>query len=118
VGWIGDSLWAYPQTLSGGERQRAAIARSVIGKPELLLADEPTGSVDAPMARRLLQLFIELNKLGTTILLATHDQQLLRLIKSPIIEIIGGSLAIKADPIPPTKSGVPLVSKANEKSTN
>ena len=61
---LGDRMHSYPHVLSGGEKQRAAIARAVINKPELLLADEPTGNVDPQMARRLLRLFIELNRLG------------------------------------------------------
>lgn len=74
---LGDRLDAFPPVLSGGEQQRVAIARAVITKPELLLADEPTGNVDPTHAERLLRLFIELNRLGTTILLATHDHYLM-----------------------------------------
>ena len=67
---------ARPATLSGGEQQRVAIARAVIGRPQLLVADEPTGNVDPDMSARLLHLFQELNKLGTTIVIATHDANL------------------------------------------
>ncbi|MEO1199498.1 MAG: cell division ATP-binding protein FtsE [Pseudomonadota bacterium] len=70
---LGDRIAAFPPVLSGGEKQRVAIARAVITHPELLLADEPTGNVDPPMARRLLKLFTELHRLGTTVLIATHD---------------------------------------------
>ena len=84
---LGDRMYAYPSVLSGGEKQRAAIARAVIGKPELLLADEPTGNVDPQMARRLLRLFIELNRLGTSVLIATHDHQLMRQYKAPRLEL-------------------------------
>jgi cell division transport system ATP-binding protein len=70
---LGHRMDAYPPILSGGEKQRAAIARAVIGRPQLLLADEPTGNVDPTLARRLLRLFIELNKAGTAVVLATHD---------------------------------------------
>jgi cell division transport system ATP-binding protein len=70
---LGDRMGALPPVLSGGEKQRAAIARAVIGRPELLLADEPTGNVDPNLAKRLLRLFIELNKSGTSIVIATHD---------------------------------------------
>jgi cell division transport system ATP-binding protein len=78
--WVGleDRMHSYPSVLSGGEKQRAAIARAVIGKPELLLADEPTGNVDPQMARRLLRLFVELNKLGTSVVIATHDHELMK----------------------------------------
>ncbi len=70
---LGERLFALPPVLSGGEKQRAAIARAVIARPELLLADEPTGNVDPSLAQRLLRLFVELNKSGTSILIATHD---------------------------------------------
>ncbi|MEX2034287.1 MAG: ATP-binding cassette domain-containing protein, partial [Xanthobacteraceae bacterium] len=70
---LGDRMSALPPVLSGGEKQRAAIARAVIARPQLLLADEPTGNVDPNLAQRLLRLFIELNKSGTTVMIATHD---------------------------------------------
>jgi cell division transport system ATP-binding protein len=70
---LGDRMHAFPPVLSGGEKQRAAIARALIVKPDLLLADEPTGNVDPSLARRLLRLFMELNRLGTAIVIATHD---------------------------------------------
>jgi cell division transport system ATP-binding protein len=70
---LGDKMWVHPPVLSGGEKQRAAIARALITKPEILLADEPTGNVDPPLAQRLLRLFIELNRLGTSVVIATHD---------------------------------------------
>ena len=77
--WVGlsDRITAKPQTLSGGEQQRVAIARAVIARPEILVADEPTGNVDPDMAERLLHLFESLNKLGTTVVVATHDFHLL-----------------------------------------
>jgi len=79
LAWVGlgDRADAKPATLSGGEQQRVAIARSVIDRPELLVADEPTGNVDPEMAKRLLHLFDALNKLGTTVVIATHDIHLL-----------------------------------------
>jgi cell division transport system ATP-binding protein len=74
---LGDRINALPAVLSGGEKQRAAIARALIGRPELLLADEPTGNVDPDMAWRLLRLFVELHKSGTSVVIATHDVTLM-----------------------------------------
>src|SRR3978361_1600596 len=70
---LGDRIDALPPVLSGGEKQRAAIARAVIARPQLLLADAPTGNVDPHLAHGLRRLFIELNKSGTTVVIATHD---------------------------------------------
>ena len=94
LSWVGlaDQAQAYPPVLSGGEKQRAAIARAVIGKPELLLADEPTGNVDPALARRLLHLFVELNRLGTTVLIATHDHKLVQQVKAPVLHLERGEL--------------------------
>jgi cell division transport system ATP-binding protein len=79
LAWVGlaDRASARPPTLSGGEQQRVAIARAVINRPELLVADEPTGNVDAEMANRLMGLFTALNRLGTTVVVATHDMGLI-----------------------------------------
>jgi len=74
---LGERMNALPVVLSGGEKQRAAIARALIVRPELLLADEPTGNVDPGLARRLLRLFIELHKFGTAVVIATHDLTLM-----------------------------------------
>jgi|TARA_R110002126_G_scaffold54099_13_gene146406 cell division transport system ATP-binding protein len=74
---LGERMHVRPQVLSGGEKQRVAIARALIDRPEILLADEPTGNVDPPMALRLLSLFKELNRLGTAVLIATHDLTLM-----------------------------------------
>jgi cell division transport system ATP-binding protein len=92
---LGDRVNALPPVLSGGEQQRAAIARAVVGQPDLLLADEPTGNVDPALASRLLRLFVELNKLGTTILIATHDVHLLQQFDAPRLELNKGELTIK-----------------------
>lgn len=89
---LGEVLDALPPTLSGGEKQRVAIARAVVAKPELLIADEPTGNVDPDMARRLLRLFVELNRLGTTVLIATHDMGLIRSSKAPVYHLHEGRL--------------------------
>jgi cell division transport system ATP-binding protein len=70
---LGERMHALPPVLSGGEKQRAAIARAVIARPQLLLADEPTGNVDPGLGQRLLRLFVELNKSGTAVVIATHD---------------------------------------------
>src|SRR3954471_9944244 len=74
---LGERMHVLPPVLSGGEKQRAAIARALIVRPELLLADEPTGNVDPALARRLLRLFVELNRSGTSVVIATHDATLL-----------------------------------------
>ena len=70
---LGDRMHVLPPVLSGGEKQRAAIARALIDQPAILLADEPTGNVDPPLARRLLRLFVELHRSGTSVVIATHD---------------------------------------------
>ena len=94
--WVGlaDRMAARPATLSGGEQQRVAIARAVIGRPDLLVADEPTGNVDPDMAVKLLRLFEALNRLGTTVVVATHDVHLLRKVpESLIMRLDKGRLA-------------------------
>lgn len=94
--WIGlsDRADARPATLSGGEQQRVAIARAVIGRPQILVADEPTGNVDPDMANRLIGLFEALNRLGTTIVVATHDLHLInRVDNAQMMRLERGSLS-------------------------
>jgi cell division transport system ATP-binding protein len=103
--WVGleDRMHARPASLSGGEQQRVGIARAVIGRPELLVADEPTGNVDPEMAVKLLRLFEALNRLGTTVVVATHDMHLLQ--KVPDRSSCGWTGA--RCPIPPARCAIP-----------
>ncbi len=98
--WVGlhGRLNAMPHELSGGEQQRVAIARAVVNKPSLLLADEPTGNVDDEAALKLLHLFVELNRMGTTILLATHQPSLVEKIGKPSLHLRHGKLYSVNDP--------------------
>ncbi|WP_299151486.1 ATP-binding cassette domain-containing protein [uncultured Tateyamaria sp.] len=86
MAWVGltNRADALPPELSGGERQRAALARAVIMSPEVVLADEPTGNVDWEMSQRLLKLLVELNRMGKTVLIATHDLSLIRAAKAQV----------------------------------
>lgn len=94
LAWVGlgDRMEARPSTLSGGEQQRLAIARAVVTRPDLILADEPTGSVDAVMAERLLKLFQSMNRLGTTVLIASHDQALAERSGATLLRLDSGRL--------------------------
>jgi cell division transport system ATP-binding protein len=93
--WVGLSrhLEAHPAELSGGEQQRVAIARAVITRPALLLADEPTGNLDDGQAERLMQLFKEMNRIGTTVIVATHNEALVGRHLAPALHISDGRLA-------------------------
>ena len=91
---LGERIHVLPPVLSGGEKQRAAIARALIAGPELLLADEPTGNVDPSLARRLLRLFVELNRLGTSVLIATHDLALMDQVDARRLVLADGHLHI------------------------
>ena len=82
----------YPAELSGGEQQRVAIARAVVNKPKLLLADEPTGNVDDETAIKLFHLFDELHKMGTAVILATHQQNLVERFNKPSLRLQAGHL--------------------------
>ena len=86
VRWVGleDRAGAFPPQLSAGEKQRAAIARAVVNSPELILADEPTGNIDPEMGGRILRLLMELNRLGKTVMIATHDLGLIRSAKGQV----------------------------------
>lgn len=92
--WVGlkDRMFARPDVLSGGEKQRVAIARAVITRPKLLLADEPTGNVDPKLGERLLMLFEQLNRHGTTVIIATHDDYLVERFSRPILSVHGGEV--------------------------
>ncbi len=92
--WVGlaDQIHALPRELSGGQQQRLAIARAVISQPSLLIADEPTGNVDDAIAMRLLYLFEELNRRGTTVVIATHNQALIDRFGHPVLYMEGGRL--------------------------
>ncbi|MEM6947447.1 MAG: ATP-binding cassette domain-containing protein [Pseudomonadota bacterium] len=88
---LGPRLDARPPQLSGGEQQRVAIARALVNKPDLLIADEPTGNVDPEMGERLMRLFLELNRrLDTTVIIATHDLELIRKINAPVLRLQHG----------------------------
>jgi cell division transport system ATP-binding protein len=90
---LGARMHAMPTALSGGEKQRLAIARAVINRPDLLLADEPTGNVDEAMAMRILRLFTELNRVGATVLIASHDTDLVMRSGLPVLQLDAGRLA-------------------------
>ena len=94
--WVGLKLHMdqKPVTMSGGQQQRVAIARAVINRPYLLLADEPTGNVDDEMAKKILHLLIELNKMGTTVVIATHSETLINKFDFPIMHLENGHLQI------------------------
>jgi cell division transport system ATP-binding protein len=94
IDWVGlkHHLQSSPMVLSGGEQQRVAIARAVVTRPELLIADEPTGNVDPALAKRLLHLFLELNRQGTTVLIASHDEALVALASKPVLTLQDGRI--------------------------
>jgi cell division transport system ATP-binding protein len=91
---LGRKFNALPPTLAGGEKQRLAIARAVVGRPEILLADEPTGNIDQEMGLRILRLLVELNRLGTTVLVASHDQDLVARSGMPVMTLDQGRLTV------------------------
>lgn len=93
---LADKMYARPDALSGGEKQRAAIARAMVSVPDVILADEPTGSVDPDMAERIMTLFIKMQELGKTVLFATHDMTLVKRFHAPTLILRGGRLASAA----------------------
>ncbi len=97
LAWVGlkDHLNARPSTLSGGQKQRIAIARAVINRPSLLLADEPTGNLDSELGMRLMYLIEELNKIGTTVLVATHNENLVSRFEHPMMHLEDGELTFE-----------------------
>ncbi|ALE17531.1 Cell division transporter, ATP-binding protein FtsE [Altererythrobacter epoxidivorans] len=117
--WVGLShrSHAVPSTLSGGEQQRVAIARAVIARPELLVADEPTGNVDPDMALKLLRLFEALNRLGTTVVVATHDVHLIKKVSNSLImRLDKGRLFDPTGALryPPRPGGTPSAQRAQD----
>jgi cell division transport system ATP-binding protein len=101
---LGARIQAFPETLSGGEQQRVAIARAVVGKPSLLIADEPTGNVDPEMGARIIRLFIELHRLGATVVIATHDMDLVRRSGAPVLRLENGLLTQSGGTVTPKAS--------------
>ncbi len=110
LNWVGlgRRMDAMPETLSGGERQRLAIARAVVGRPSIVLADEPTGNVDHEMGLRILRLLVELNRLGTTILIASHDQDLVARSGMPVMHLDAGRLSLSQSPFQPDLGAEPM----------
>ena len=94
LNWVGlgSRMDALPQTLSGGEKQRVALARALVSKPDLILADEPTGNVDPQMGEKIMKLFVELNRLGAAVIVATHDLQLVQALGKRTMQLNGGRL--------------------------
>lgn len=117
---------AFPPQLSGGEKQRVAIARALINDPEILLADEPTGNLDPDLSREILDLFVELNLRGTTVLLATHDRVLIERLGRRVLTLERGRvigdrpalavprLAMESPPSPPSSYALPPAAPAEE----
>ncbi len=102
LGWVGlgRRMHAMPATLSGGERQRLAVARAVVNRPELLLADEPTGNVDRDAGLRILRLFVEMNRMGSTVVIASHDEELVARSGMPVLHLEDGRLTHRGAPAP------------------
>lgn len=117
LAWVGlaDHLHALPATLSGGQQQRVAIARAVISRPSLLLADEPTGNVDDRIAMRLLYLFEEMHRNGTTVVIATHNEMLASRFDQPVVRLRDHSAEIEdEDGVPQPQTRGELTATRNE----
>jgi len=99
--WVGleAEMHKHPAVLSGGQQQRVAIARAVVNRPKFILADEPTGNVDDAIAFRLMMLFVEMHKLGSSVVIATHNQALVKRFAFPRLHLEGG----KIDVLPPAQ---------------
>ncbi len=116
---LGDRVNALPETLSGGEKQRVALARALVSKPDLILADEPTGNVDPIMGERIMRLLVELNRLGTAVIVATHDLTLVRRMKKNILRLKDGRLSLHGplkDTTPVTGAEASSRAAGNERS--
>ena len=85
-----DKVHRYPQEISGGEQQRVAIARSLVHRPKILLADEPTGNLDSINAEEIIELLLKINKFGTTVVLVTHNRDIVNKLKKRVITIENG----------------------------
>lgn len=98
LAWVGlaDHIHALPESLSGGQKQRVAIARAVVTHPRLLLADEPTGNLDESLGQRLIRLFEELNRIGTTVIIATHNHNMVARNPHPVMTLTSGELRLDA----------------------
>ncbi len=101
---LGDHIYATPKILSGGQKQRVAIARAVVNRPRLLLADEPTGNLDDQIGIKLMHLFDELNRMGTTVLVATHNQKIVEKFGHPELCLSHGAVHVKQTQKPKTKT--------------
>jgi cell division transport system ATP-binding protein len=106
LAWVGlkSRMHAMPATLAGGEKQRLAIARAIVARPDILLADEPTGNVDPEMALKIYRLFVEMNRLGTTVVIATHDQDMVARSGKPALHLDQGRLSWR-EPAHPISGG-------------
>ncbi|ACJ00553.1 cell division ATP-binding protein FtsE [Rhodospirillum centenum] len=109
LAWVGlgDRMHLLPPVLSGGQKQLVAIARAVVTSPQLIVADEPTGNIDREMSHKIMRLFIEMNKLGTTVVVATHDMYLVDRLQKPVLELYEGKLAEASWWLSPDRAGRP-----------